>query len=78
MSKLAVCALPSVLEPPLRSGIIDRYIVAALEGGLSIVLAINKIDLASPDAMEEVLERLDDLVRRRGAGAKRRGRKRRA
>jgi len=45
----------SVLEPPLRSGIIDRYIVAALEGGLSILIAINKIDLASEEEMEEVL-----------------------
>jgi ribosome biogenesis GTPase len=45
----------SATQPPLRAGIIDRYIVAALEGGMAIALAINKIDVASPEEMEEVL-----------------------
>ncbi|HEY3874171.1 MAG TPA: ribosome small subunit-dependent GTPase A [Candidatus Kapabacteria bacterium] len=45
----------SVGEPKLRSGIIDRYIVAGIEGGLGIAIAINKIDLASPDEMDEAL-----------------------
>ena len=45
----------SVGEPKLRSGIIDRYIVAALEGGLEIAIAINKIDTASPEEMDEAL-----------------------
>jgi ribosome biogenesis GTPase len=45
----------SIKEPPLRPGIIDRYIVAGLEGGLEIVLVINKIDLASEEELDEVL-----------------------
>ena len=45
----------SVGEPKLRSGIIDRYIVAGIEGGLSIAIAINKIDLASSEEMDEAL-----------------------
>ncbi len=45
----------SVGEPKLRSGIIDRYVVAGLEGGLEVVIAINKIDLASPEEMDEAL-----------------------
>ncbi len=45
----------SVGEPKLRSGIIDRYIVAAIEGGLEIAIAINKIDAASREEMEEAL-----------------------
>ena len=45
----------SVGEPKLRSGIIDRYIVAAIEGGLEVAIAINKIDAASPGEMDEAL-----------------------
>ncbi len=45
----------SVVEPKLRSGIIDRYIVAGIEGGLEIVIAINKIDLVSETEMDEAL-----------------------
>ena len=37
----------SILEPRLRSGIIDRYIVAGLDGGLEIMVVINKLDLAT-------------------------------
>ena len=42
----------SALEPPFRAGIVDRYIVAGLEGGLDIVIVINKMDLVTdPDYM---------------------------
>ncbi len=43
----------SVGKPKLRSGIIDRYIVAGVEGGLDIIIAINKIDEAPPTEMDE-------------------------
>ena len=42
-------------DPPLRGGIIDRYIIAGLEGELAIAIAINKIDLASEEERDEVL-----------------------
>jgi ribosome biogenesis GTPase len=43
----------SVGEPKLRSGIIDRYVVAGVEGGLDVVIAINKIDSAPAAEMDE-------------------------
>jgi ribosome biogenesis GTPase len=41
-------------EPRLRTGIIDRYIVAGLAGGLAIVVVLNKIDLADEEEKEEI------------------------
>lgn len=32
-------------DPPLKAGIIDRYIIAAESGGLGAVICVNKIDL---------------------------------
>jgi len=40
-------------KPKLRSGIIDRYVVAGVEGGLDIVIAINKMDIASEAEKDE-------------------------
>lgn len=37
----------SVRRPPLRTGIIDRYIIAGHAGALAPIVCINKIDLAS-------------------------------
>ncbi|MDP4200741.1 MAG: ribosome small subunit-dependent GTPase A [Bacteroidota bacterium] len=45
----------SATQPPLRAGIIDRYIVAGLDGGLGIAIAINKHDLATETQREEAL-----------------------
>jgi len=39
----------STAEPPLRHGLIDRFLIIAERGGLQPVLVINKIDLAPPD-----------------------------
>jgi len=44
-----VLIVSSVRRPPLRLGIIDRYIIASEAGGLEPVLCINKIDLAGDD-----------------------------
>lgn len=35
----------SVVHPPLKSSIIDRYIIAARKGGMKPLIVINKIDL---------------------------------
>jgi ribosome biogenesis GTPase len=40
----------STVQPPLRHGLIDRFMIAAERGELKPVLVINKIDLAPPDA----------------------------
>jgi ribosome biogenesis GTPase len=45
----------SAAQPPLRAGIIDRYIVAGLDGGLSVAITINKADLATQPQREEAL-----------------------
>src|SRR5581483_2732516 len=55
----------SVGEPKLRSGIIDRYIVAGLDGGLEIAIAINKIDRATEEELDEALY-IRDLYREIG------------
>ncbi|MFN3197961.1 MAG: ribosome small subunit-dependent GTPase A [Bradymonadia bacterium] len=40
-----VCAI----EPPLRTGLIDRYLVAAHQAGIQGMVVVNKCDLAGPD-----------------------------
>jgi ribosome biogenesis GTPase len=50
----------SVLEPSFLTSLIDRYIVAGLEGGLGIVIIVNKKDLLSEDPKKDfILEALD-------------------
>ncbi len=49
----------STREPPLRSSLIDRYLIIAERGKLKPLLAINKIDLARAD--EKVLADLRAL-----------------
>jgi ribosome biogenesis GTPase len=41
-----VCALA---DPPPRTGLIDRFLVAAYDAGLDPLLCLTKADLASPD-----------------------------
>lgn len=41
-----VLIVASVKEPPLTVGIIDRYVIATLYGGMDPVICINKVDLA--------------------------------
>ncbi len=49
----------SVVEPPLRPALIDRYLIAIDRGGAEALICVNKIDLL-PDAAERrrLLERL--------------------
>jgi len=46
-------------QPPLRHGLIDRYLIIAERGELTPVLVINKIDLGRPD--EHVLRDFEAL-----------------
>lgn len=48
----------SLADPPPRTGLIDRCLVAGYAGGLAPVLCLTKRDLAAPDA---VLERYTAL-----------------
>ena len=36
----------AITSPPLRTGLIDRYMIAAARGGIQPVLCINKVDLS--------------------------------
>jgi ribosome biogenesis GTPase len=49
-----VVIVASFQNPPLRPGLIDRYLVAAGKGGLEPILCLNKVDLANPDDIEPV------------------------
>lgn len=53
----------SVTDPPLRPHLIDRYLVAAHQGGLRPVICINKVDF---EITEESGEILADVVNRYG------------
>lgn len=50
-----VCAV----EPPVREGLIDRYLVAAHAQGLEAAIVFNKLDLAEPEELDEIREMLD-------------------
>ena len=43
----------SVLEPPLKPSLVDRYLIAAAKGHLHPILLINKIDLLLENISEE-------------------------
>jgi ribosome biogenesis GTPase len=49
----------SAVEPALREGFIDRYLVAAHAQGIESHIVINKIDLLGEGALASMLERLD-------------------
>jgi ribosome biogenesis GTPase len=44
-----VVIVTSLAEPPLKLNLVDRYLVAADNGGLGAVICINKVDLALGD-----------------------------
>lgn len=48
----------SVLSPPLKPTLIDRYIIATMRGNMTPLVVINKIDLLEDDSFSEQ-ERLD-------------------
>jgi ribosome biogenesis GTPase / thiamine phosphate phosphatase len=50
----------SVVSPPLKPSLIDRYIIATFKGKMEPVIVINKIDLLSTNSQEQAL--FDTLV----------------
>lgn len=54
-----VCAI----EPPMREGLIDRYLITARLEGLKAIILVNKSDLISPSLRREFEERLHPYQR---------------
>jgi ribosome biogenesis GTPase / thiamine phosphate phosphatase len=46
-------------DPPFRPGLVDRWTLLALRGGMEPVLCLNKIDLGSMEAAERVIQEAD-------------------
>lgn len=47
--------ISSAVQPPLKPGLIDRFIISAESGNIRPIVCINKMDLAGPD-VQEVIE----------------------
>lgn len=52
LDKLAIVV--SIKSPALKTGLIDRFIIAGLIGQMEPLLIINKIDLEHPDDLESI------------------------
>lgn len=46
----------SVVSPPLHPRLIDRYLIAIQKGGAKPIIVVNKIDLATDDEHDRLLE----------------------
>jgi ribosome biogenesis GTPase len=57
MDCLAIVA--SVQDPPFRPRLVDRFMLAALAGGLEAMLLVNKIDLLPDGALPEEMQQLE-------------------
>jgi len=44
----------SVYSPPLKIGLIERFLIAAQMGNMTPIIVINKIDLERPDDLERI------------------------
>ena len=49
----------ALADPPPRTGMIDRILVAGFDAGITPLLCLTKADLASPDELQAAYEPLD-------------------
>lgn len=54
-----MCIVVALADPPARTGMIDRCLVAAYEAHLQPILCLTKADLASPDSIIETYSSFD-------------------
>ncbi len=52
----------AMADPPPRTGLVDRTLIAAYAGGLKPILCLTKTDLAPPDPFAEQFADLDLMV----------------
>ncbi len=60
IDQLAIVA--SVDEPPFRSGAVDRFMLAALAGGLRPLLVVNKLDLLETPDLPDAIAGYADVL----------------
>lgn len=56
-----VVQVSSVVSPPFKPGLVDRYLVAIELGGARPILCVNKTDLATPEELAELDEMLTEF-----------------
>lgn len=60
MDRLAI--VTSVREPAFRSGIVDRFLLAAVSGGLEALLVVNKTDLLQGEELPEEIRAYERVL----------------
>lgn len=56
-----VVIVASAADPPLKPGLIDRFLVSAEKGEVGAVVCINKLDLIDPAGIASVVQRYERL-----------------
>lgn len=56
-----LAAVAAVKSPEIKTGLIDRFLVAAYMGNLSPIVILNKVDLGWEEEFEEVIEAYNNI-----------------